>query len=451
MKTTLRSYQRRIIDELKPNKAIAIFAGTGSGKTLMSIQWYTETPALKLLVVCPKSTVPQWATNILKELPDARILQFPKNSTAAKKDLELLKTDTYDIVIVNYDIMSKLTNLLKVINQDWAIILDESHRIRRLGNRNSNQTTKSILKLKPLTPYKCILTATPTEGKYGGYVDYYTQLSFIDAINYSYRDFEDRYVRYSMINYGASYPVKTITGYKNFREIEDLLAKHTRAYKTKYGDFEPQHTKVVVPRSANYDKMLREEAYKEIMLTNTARKRIALKTLASGVVSGQNMGSDRFQYEDNTAKIDWLEDFLSDTDERAVILYQYNVELASLEKLMKKLKKSYIVINGGTQDKIAEIQNKKYDVILGQFKAIGESIDGIQHKSHIEIFFSMPESSLDYRQTIGRIDRIGQEQVPMYYYLVMDGTLDSAIYDMIEKKVEYSEEILNKLVIKGEE
>jgi SNF2 family DNA or RNA helicase len=63
----------------------------------------------------------------------------------------------------------------------------------------------------------------------------------------------------------------------------------------------------------------------------------------------------------------------------------------------------------------------------------------------------MPESSLDYRQTIGRIDRIGQEQVPMYYYLVMDGTLDSAIYDMIEKKVEYSEEILNKLVIKGEE
>jgi SNF2 family DNA or RNA helicase len=163
------------------------------------------------------------------------------------------------------------------------------------------------------------------------------------------------------------------------------------------------------------------------------------------------MGSDRFQYEDNTAKIDWLEDFLSDTDERAVILYQYNVELASLEKLMKKLKKSYIVINGGTQDKIAEIQNKKYDVILGQFKAIGESIDGIQHKSHIEIFFSMPESSLDYRQTIGRIDRIGQLQVPMYYYLVMDGTLDSAIYDMIEKKVEYSEEILNKLVIKGEE
>lgn len=448
MKTILRDYQRRILDELKAHKSIGIFAGTGSGKTLMSLQWYTETPALKLLVVCPKSTVPQWASNILKELPDTRILNFSKNSTAAKKDLELLKTQDYDMVIVNYDIIAKLPNLLKVINQDWAIVLDESHRIRRLGNRNSNKTTKSILKLKGLTPYKCILTATPTEGKYGGYVDYYTQLYFIDAINYSFRDFEDRYVRYSLINYGTSYPVKTITGYKNYTELEGVLAKYTRAYKAKYGDFEPQHIKISVAKSPSYDKMLTEEAYQEIMLTNSMRKRIALKTLASGVVSGQNMTDDHFTYEDNTAKIDWLKEFLEDTDETVVILYQYNVELASLEKLMKSLKKPYIVINGGTKDKIAEIQNKQYKVILGQFKAIGESIDGIQHKSHIEVFFSMPESSLDYRQTIGRIDRIGQPNVPMYYYLVMEKTLDDAIYNLIEKKVEYSEEVLNKLVIK---
>jgi SNF2 family DNA or RNA helicase len=59
----------------------------------------------------------------------------------------------------------------------------------------------------------------------------------------------------------------------------------------------------------------------------------------------------------------------------------------------------------------------------------------------------MPESSLLYKQALGRIDRIGQTRVPMYYYLVMEKTIDEDIYDMIEKKIEFSEEILDKLLL----
>ena len=189
--------------------------------------------------------------------------------------------------------------------------------------------------------------------------------------------------------------------------------------------------------------------YEDIILDNVSAKRVALKTLASGVIAGYDTFKERFTYEDNTLKVDWLEEFLSDTDEVVAVFYQYNVELAILEKLMKKLKKSYVIINGKTKDKYRELQ-KDYDVVLGQYQAAAESLDGLQHKSHIMVFYSMPESSLLYKQALGRIDRVGQEKVPMYYYLVMDKTIDSDIYNMIEKKIEFSEEILDKLLLEGE-
>jgi SNF2 family DNA or RNA helicase len=62
----------------------------------------------------------------------------------------------------------------------------------------------------------------------------------------------------------------------------------------------------------------------------------------------------------------------------------------------------------------------------------------------------MPESSLTYKQAIGRIDRIGQTKVPMYYYLVMKDTLDDKIYKLIEQKLDFNEDILERLVLEEE-
>jgi SNF2 family DNA or RNA helicase len=198
----------------------------------------------------------------------------------------------------------------------------------------------------------------------------------------------------------------------------------------------------------SYKHLLKEKAYNNIMITNVMRKRVALKTITSGTIYGQDMTGAHHKYLDNTSKMDWLEDFLSDTDEVVMIFYQYNVELEGLKTLLTKLKKRFIVINGDTKDAIKELKREDYDVVIGQFQAMSESLDGFQHKTHIQVFLTMPESSLTYKQAIGRIDRIGQTKVPMYYYLVMENTLDDKIYGLIEQKIEFSEEVLDKLVMK---
>lgn len=425
--------------------------GTGTGKTFTSLLKFDSNPTSNLLIICPKSVVTQWEANINEHFPQYNVLQFPANSSAAKKDTILKQTHTFKntIVIVNFEIVYKLKSLIKIINNDWTIIIDESHRIKSLGNRKSPvKQTHMALHLGELTAYKMILTATPTQGNYGGFIDLYPQLTFLGYIDMSISDFKRKYVvEQDMMLPGRPYPIKTIRGYVNTHELESIMQHTCFRYTPKYGDFEPEHIKVNIERTKTYAKTQREMIYNEIMLNNSARKRIGLKTLTSGRIAGMNEFSERFQYDDNTNKIDWLKDFLEDTNEVVTIFYQYNVEKDLIEELLNKLKKKYVLINGQTKDKYAEINNKTYDVVLGQFQAMSESLDGLQHKSHIMIFYSMPESSLTYKQAIGRIDRIGQKNVPIYYYLVMEKTIDNIIYEMIEQKVEFSEETLDKLNI----
>jgi SNF2 family DNA or RNA helicase len=449
MQTTLRDYQKQILNELKHLPAPYFLMGTGTGKTLVSLARYEQEGMGKLLVICPKKIIGQWHRSIKNEFPDIKILKFKDktNTTVINKELSVNKD--YDVVVLNYEILHKLDALEKIINNNWTIILDEGHRIRNYGGvRNKVKVTDAVLRLGNKTTKKMILTATPTQSNFGGYIDYYTQLTFLGYEDRSYKDFYNRYVKYASINYGNSpYPVKVITGYYNVVELDNLLAKVARRYVPKYGDFEPQHNKIELEQTPSYKKILREEAYKDIMITNSMRKRIALKTLTSGNIYGQDMEGTHYSYEDNTSKLDWLEDFLSDTNEVVTIFYQYNVEMEALKKLLAKLNKRYIVINGQTKDAVKEVQRTDYDVIIGQFQAMSESIDGIQHKSHIEVFMTMPESSLTYKQAIGRIDRIGQEKVPMYYYLVMKDTIDDKVYKLIEQKLDFSEKILDKLVM----
>lgn len=442
-----RPYQNRILEELRDEPAIALFMGTGTGKTLTSLFRFKQNPTNKLLIICPKKVVTQWEDVINQFDPTLRILQFKKSANASVKN-QTIASESADIIIVNFEIIHKLPSLLTIVDKHWTVVVDESHKIKELGTRQSPvKVTKAVLTIGLLTPYKIILTATPTQKSYGGYVDYFTQLKFLGKMPINLTDFKNHYcLEKDLMLPGRPYPIKEIIGYIRVGEIDQILQQVARRYVPKKGDFAPEHIKVKIDRVSSYARTRREMVYENILLDNVSRKRIALKTLTSGTISGYDEFRTKYYFEDNTNKIDWLEEFLSNTDETVVIYYQYNSELADLKKLMNKLNKNTVVINGQTKDKYQAIKTN-YNILLGQYQAAAESLDGIQHKSHIAIFYSMPESSLLYKQALGRIDRIGQTKVPIYYYLVMEKTIDDSIYDMIEKKIEFSELVLDKLLL----
>jgi len=466
-KVELRPYQKQILKELKNVASIGLLMGTGTGKTITSMFRVKDNPTKNLLIICPHNVLSQWKDVINSNFSDFLVLEFKKTWGAEKKNDEiekflLDKTDNsvnsvQKTIIVNFEILHKLDSLL-TIDSSWTIIIDESHRIKdaekkKYKNGNSYKlqmvkTTAMALKIGQLTPWKIILTATPTQGAYGGYIDFFSQLKFLGYIDYDLSEFKDRYciIQQQML-WGKPYPIKKIVGYKNTNEIDNILKMCCRYYESRFGDFEPVHNKIMLEKPKSYNKLVRERAYGDIILNSVPRKRLAQKTITTGTVMGMDYYNEKLTYQDNTVKEDWLKDFLSDTNEVVAVYYQYNVELERLEKLMKKLKKRYIVINGKTKDPYKEINNKEYDVVLGQFQSASQSLDGLQHKCHIMVFYAMPESSLLYKQSLGRINRDGQKRVPMYYYLVVEKTIEDDIYDMIENKIEFSEETLDRLVI----
>lgn len=449
-KIKLRDYQTKIIDELKYLPASALYMGTGTGKTITSLELLKHNPTNRLLVVCPHNAKTQWKDTINKHFNYYEVVEFKKSWSSAKINEYLNETELPHraVIIINYDMIHRIPIISALVNEDWSIILDEIHRIKNYGTkRNPVKATHYLINIGNKTPYKLGLSATPTQGEFGGYIEYYPQLAFLGYTDLSYDDFYKKHVIYKNTSVGGlPFPIKTITGYKGVTEIEDKLKAVARRYVPSYGDFEPQHHKIILEKPRSYNKMVREKVYNKIALNNLSRARIAKKTLATGVVSGSGIMGEKLAYVDNTIKLDWLKDFINDVDGKVVILYNYNVELDSLEQLAKNMKKKYIKINGQTKDKGAEIK-KEFDLVFGQYQAISEALDGLQYLSNNMVFFSMPESSLLYKQALGRIDRIGQTKVPMYYFPIMEKTLDEEIMTSIEHKIEFSEKTLNMLEV----
>ena len=342
-----------------------------------------------------------------------------------------------------------MTALKTIIDSMWYIIVDESHKIKELGTRRSPvKVTEMALKLGAQTPYKLILTATPTQKQYGGYVDYFSQLTFLGHLKMPYRVFEDRYCVTKKLQIpGTPYPIKQIVGYKNTKELDNLLSVVARRYVPKFTDDEPRNIVEYLDKPNSYKKLEKERYYADLSFESVPAMRLAKKTLTSGVVLGRTKYNESKKYVDNTVKRDWVKEFLLNTDETIVIFYKYNVELEQLEEVCNELELPYIVINGANTHKKQDIEEGSYRVVLGQYNACGESIDGLQYKSHIVVYYAMPESSLEYVQSLGRINRIGQEFLPTYYHLVMRGTLDEKIYKMTLEKVEFTEEVLNRLAL----
>ena len=449
----LRDYQKKILEDLKYVPAIGLFMKTGSGKTLTSLERVLQNGTKNLLVICPQKIITQWL-EVLETFTDFKPLKYKLTMSAKNKNElfnEYLKANGNSCIVVNFDILDKITCIDQFIDDNWTIIIDESHKIKNMGSyKRPVKTTKRCLELGEKTKYKIILTATPTEKENGGYIDLYSQLRFLGYINYSETYFKNNFCIIDTIQIpGMPFPIKKIIGYKIKKineELKPILNATCRYYAPKYGDYEPQMIEVNIQKTKNYPKLLKERAYGDIVFDNVSAMRVGKKSLISGKITGTNEFGERFSYDDNNEKADWLEEFLSNTDEVVSVLYCYNVEKDKIIEVCEKLGKKYIVINGDVVDKPAELK-KEFDVVIGQYAAFSESLDGLQYKCHLMVFYSMPDSSLSYKQSLGRIDRIGQENVPTYYHLIMKDTIDEKIYSMLKNKVEFSEKELNALSI----
>lgn len=435
----LYPYQKKIVDALKDNNSSGLFTDTGTGKSYMSMALYQDKLhkglVNKCLIICLLGKVEEWERDFKKFQPFDRILILD----GKKETMKEYRKGNWDVCIINFERTWRTEDLLIYTDEHTMIIIDESHKIKESKTKQGD----FISKLGMLTPFKLILTATPMGN---GYVDIYNQFYFLGLINMSKKQFDDMFVVYKMVFIPGSKPFKKVDFYKNTKILDDLSSKYCYFYERPIDeDMLPSEIQIDIKLDKLYNKIAKERVYEDIVLDNISSKRLALKSLCSGSLMGKTLidKEDRI-YQLNTNKIDWVKTFLETFNDRVVIFYNYTHQMEQLFDEIKKTKRNVARYNAEFKEKDVFLNNKDC-VILVQYKSGGTGIDWLKN-SYVGIFYSLPDSYIEYYQAKGRIDRNGQSKKPLFYMLVSSGcnSADKLNYDALKNKQDFNDDYFER-------
>ena len=387
----------------------------GLGKTFVGSE-----KAIKLgnniLVVCQKSKVNDWVEHFVNhyELEHNVMIYdctkwkkddwnaFTKNPNQSEKSL--------DVFVINYDLVWRRPELTKLT--DFTLMLDESSLIQ-------NETSKrSKFILKKLNPTNVILlSGTPISGKYEHLWSQCKLLGWGISKDLFYR----QYVVYERSREG--YPL--ITGYKNVERLKRKLREYGAVFmKTEEVIDLPMQNfiDIKVPESKEFKKFKKDR-----IITINDTTLVGDTTLTNMLY--QRMLCGHF----NVDKLQAFIDILESTNDRLVVFYNFNDELAALERICRNRDIPLSFCNGTDKD-LSNFEKCENAVILVQYQSGAYGLN-LQQSNKI-VYFSPPLSSDLFEQSKKRIHRIGQDQ-PCFYYLLKSG-IDYRIYKTLEMRSDYT-------------
>ena len=138
----------------------AVFFESGTGKTKVALDWvgalYRYKDIKKVLVVCPLAAFGVWPSEAEKHLPPEvpyKITYVNKSKTVGRLFSDVYHPSRLLIVVVNYETAWHVISQLALWKPE-VVILDESHKIKRISTKRS----QAMHKLGLLVNYRMILT-----------------------------------------------------------------------------------------------------------------------------------------------------------------------------------------------------------------------------------------------------------------------------------------------------
>ena len=403
--TELFPYQQNIVDSIT-STSTPLFMGMGTGKTITSLNIFKKFKTTKILIICLISKINDWKEDLYKECGIESVIL--RNSS--KKNNEIVETENNLAYIINFESAWRCNQLIKWVDKDTTILIDESHLIKN----PTSKIGKFCRLLSSKTKNKLILTGTPQSQ---GYIDYYNQLYFCGILNISFREFKTKYCIYEDKFYNG-FRIKTLVGYKNKEELDEIIKSNCVFYERKTDDeLIPTDIIQYFEKPKIYDKFKSKRIYKDYVADNNGKLQYALRTICSGNIT---------DYEVDDQKIKWVSDFLECVNDRVVIFYNFDVERDRLIKLLNKKNIPYSEYNGREKSFDNFKENNK-SVILCHYKSASTGINDLVI-SNICIYFSLPREYINFIQSKKRLDRIGQTKKPLFYYLICKDTIEIATY-----------------------
>ena len=390
----------------------------------MSAGMFLKSGCQKLLIICLVSKIDDWA----ELLSDDMGYNVMKLNRGKRKNQEALQSNA-DVMIISFESAWRLDGLLNWVDGDTYIIVDESHKMKS----PKSKIGKFMLRLGMRTKHKVILTGTPQSK---GYIDYYTQLTFLDALGgMSLSAFQNRYCVMRDMWYGGRFPVREIVGYKNTDELDEIIGDKAIFYQRVGGEV-PQESTVKFKVNPQYKLIKRERVYTKKdssmkLYDSKGSLYMGLRMASSGIVMGEVVNSDRLK---------WVRDFVESYDKRIVIFYNFNQERDALYEVLKGYPVSEY---SGMVKNLDKFLTNERGIVLANYGSASTGINDLVVSSMV-IMYSPPSNFIDFAQAKKRIDRIGQEDVPMYYYLMSEGSVEVPIYKTLMDGQDFDDRLFEK-------
>lgn len=418
----LFDYQKEAIEQFK-DKPLNL-SDVGTGKSYMSIGSYVKSKCNKLLIICLSPKV-----NDFVEDGEPFGLEITPLNKGTKKNRELLSESNH--VAISFESSWRLTELLKWVDKDTFIIIDESHKV----GVSKSKVTKFVMQLSKKAKHTYLCTATPVSN--GKLENWYSQLYIANVFRKPKKEFEQLFVIKQMRQMG-SMRFMDIVGYRNERLLQQMIDNASVNYKRDKG-YLPQDYVYKTKKPAMYNKLKKNRIYKDdydniVELDNASNLFNRLRQVSHGFLEGVLKPVSKEPFERLEAILE------THNDERVVIFYNYKAEYLMLRMLLDKLKRPYGVYNGNLKE-LDNFKNNENGVVLAQYKSASTGINYFVI-SNVTVFNSMPLSSTEYLQAKGRTDRHGQEKTPLFYTIIPDTPIEKKIFETVTNGKDFTEDMI---------
>lgn len=416
----------------------------GLGKTiqaLLAICWHLEKePNDQILVVCPQYLRANWKAEI-EEWTDLTYHLFDQKSPMPLWGI--------DIVLISYDqlkyfpsayyfeplyepkkkcrlqvvvprLLRKYRPLSTLCDARFNfIVADETHNFKNPKAKRTVHLTYMVDHLKPL--YLMLLSGTPIKNRL---YDLFTSLFLMAMSNKVGKKITDKYRTYFLFCYRFCEVVKTrygtqFRGRKNVDELKTYLeGRVIGRKKADMLELPKAITKNVVVDYKENPALLEEyEAFQAGVqgVTGTVKRDSAILTAPF------------------TAE--YCED-LFEQDVGPILVYSEHPDAVHLiAERLKKIGRVAVVVGGigSKRDKIYEdFKAGLYDFWVASRPAASEGLN--LTRSHNMVINDLPWTPTDLKQMMDRIDRIGQEESPMYH-IITGPVVGKKIWKSLKEKL----------------
>jgi SNF2 family DNA or RNA helicase len=445
-KTPPWPHQRKGGELFLTRKRFALFHAMGSGKSKAALDatgWlFWKGMAKRVLIVCPLSVFTEWPRQHERHAAFGRMVILKTTSQAKKFLAEMDQIEEPLYVVVNYEKIPSLKDLLK--DRFDVVIADEATKIK---NHRAGRT-KALAEVTSTAPYTLIMTGTPVSKNL---VDIFGEYTVMDPFWFgkNFWFFRQRYclmggwMQHQIIGYQREEELRSIIDFPSNRVLKkDVLPDlPPKVYQERVITMDPEQKRVY---EETRKKFLIEWQNGNIDIKNAASRIAKLQEIANGFVILE--GGEIAHVSDSKVKsvLEALEELPE--EDRLTIWCRFREDINMLKRGITEQfedRGPIFEFHGDTKNR-DEVLNKFREstgsTLLIQVQTGGMGID--LTCSHTPFFYSNVFEYALREQAEDRHHRPGQKNAVNYVEFITEDTVDRKIQRVLSARKSLSEWVL---------